>query len=289
MNPYTKFITDYERLIREAKKLPLGGLPPAPRPNLAFDAPRVLVFSPHPDDECIIGGLALRLMREARVNVLNVAVTQGSNKARQAERFAELENACHHLGFGLVATGATGLEKINPKTREQDPAHWNRCVEIIAGILVKNRPRAILLPHDQDWNSTHVGTHHLVMDALQRMPVEFECALFETEYWAPMATPNLMVEIAANDLADMVGALTFHIGEVERNPYHVSVAAWMYDNVRRAEIVGGQGCAAPDFTFATIYRLRKWWQGRVANVLKAGKFLSKAQNPGELFQIANLQ
>lgn len=283
MNPYNKFVTDFARLANDAKALPLGDLPPAPRPDLAFDAPRVLIFSPHPDDECIIGGLALRLMREVRMNVLNVAVTLGSNKARQAGRLAELEDACHYLGFGLVATGAAGLEKITPKTREQEPAHWAACVHVIADILANNQPKVILFPHEQDWNDTHIGTHHLVMDALGKMPVEFECHLVETEYWAPMSAPNLMVEISAADLGDLISALTFHVGEVKRNPYHVSVPAWMQDNVRRAEIVGGQGGAAPDFTFATIYRWRKWSQGRVTNVLKAGKFLSKAQNPGELF------
>ena len=30
------------------------------------DAPRALIFSPHPDDECIIGGLALRLHARSR-------------------------------------------------------------------------------------------------------------------------------------------------------------------------------------------------------------------------------
>jgi len=282
MNPYAQFISGYEQLLNEAKNLPLGGLPPARRPDLAADAPRVLIFSPHPDDECIIGGLALRLMREARMNVLNVAVTQGSNKARQPERLAELQDACRHLGFGLVPTGSGGLEKINPSTREQDPAHWAGCVKVIADLMVNHQPRAILFPHDQDWNSTHVGTHFLVMDALQKMPVEFQCYLVETEYWAPMAAPNLMVEISAADLADLIGALTFHVGEVKRNPYHVSVPAWMYDNVRRAEIVGGQGTAAPDFTFATIYRLRKWAQGRRNNVLTRGRFFSKADNTGDL-------
>jgi hypothetical protein len=34
------------------------------------------------------GGLAVRLRREARMEVINVAVTQGSRKDRQAERFA---------------------------------------------------------------------------------------------------------------------------------------------------------------------------------------------------------
>jgi N-acetylglucosamine malate deacetylase 1 len=287
MNPYAKFITDYERLLKEAKTLPLGGLPPAPRPDLAPDAPCALIFSPHPDDECIIGGLALRLMREARMNVFNIAVTQGSNKSRQAERFAELRAACQYLGFGLVATGATGLEKITPKTREQDPAHWTACVSVIAGILTTHQPKVIFFPHEQDWNGTHIGTHYLVMDALRKMPSAFECHVIETEYWAPMTTPNLMVEISAADLGDLISALTFHVGEVKRNPYHISVPAWMQDNVRRAEIVGGQGAAAPDFMFSTVCRLRKWSQGCVTSVLKGGKFLSKTQNPGELFCVKN--
>ena len=60
----------------------------------------------------------------------------------------------------------------------------------------------------------------------------------------------------------MMAALSCHVGEVQRNPYHLLVPAWMQDNVRRGgELVGGQGGAAPDFTFATLYRLRRWVDG----------------------------
>src|SRR5215212_7772826 len=99
MNPYQQFVNEYARLAAEGKRWPLGGFPNFPRPQLAADAPKVLIFSPHPDDEVIIGGLALRLLREAKWNVLNVAVTQGSNKARQAERLAELRACCECIGF----------------------------------------------------------------------------------------------------------------------------------------------------------------------------------------------
>ncbi len=283
MTPYHKFTDDLARVVGEAKKFPLGGHKPAPRPDLSFDAPRALIFSPHPDDECIIGGLALRLMRESRMNVINVAVTQGSNPARQAERFTELENACHYLGFGIAATGANGLERINSQTRTEDPAYWAECVTVIARILTEHQPRVILFPHDADWNSTHIGTHHLVMEALKRMPVEFECYAVETEFWGQMSTPNLMVEITPADLADLLAALSFHVGEVKRNPYHALVPAWMMDNVRRAELVGGQGSAAPDFTFATIYRARKWSQGRLTNFFAGGKFSSNAATLEHLF------
>src|SRR5437867_2114280 len=100
MNPYKQFVSDFARLVNEGKSWPLGNLEPPPRPAIAADAPKALFFAPHPDDECIVGGLALRLMREARMNVINVAVTQGSKKERQAERYRELEGACRYLGFG---------------------------------------------------------------------------------------------------------------------------------------------------------------------------------------------
>ena len=57
------------------------------------------------------------------MNLLNVAVTQGSKEERQAERLRELQAACQYIGFGLIPTGPNGLEMINPKTRQQDTAH----------------------------------------------------------------------------------------------------------------------------------------------------------------------
>ncbi len=282
MTPYNQFISSLARLVEDAKSLPLGGFAPLRRPVLKPDAPRVLIFSPHPDDECVIGGLALRLMRESGFRAVNIAVTQGSNKARQSGRWNELKAACDFLGFELVATAPGGLEKITPKAREQESAHWSNCVKIIADILAAQKPRVILFPHERDWNGTHIGTHHLVMDALKVLPPAFECFLVETEFWGQMSDPNLMVESSAEDLADLMAALSFHVGEVKRNPYHVTVPSWMMDNVRRAEVVGGQGSAAPDFMFATNYRLQKWALGRLNPVLSGGKFLSKSQNPASL-------
>src|SRR5205823_11876171 len=112
----------------------------------------------------------------------------------------------------------------------------------------------------------------------------FECYLIETEFWGQMTHPNLMVEISEEDLADMITATSFHVGEVKRNPYHLLLPAWMLDNVRRgAELVGGQGAVAPDFTFAALYRLRQWREGKIVEVLKAGKFVAASANVGDLF------
>src|SRR6266699_6040135 len=110
MNPYPQFVSEYARLIKEGRKLPLGNFKALVRPDIPEEALKALFFAPHPDDECIVGGLALRLMREARMNVINVAITLGSKKERQAERLRELRGACEYIGFNVTTTGAGGLE-----------------------------------------------------------------------------------------------------------------------------------------------------------------------------------
>ena len=287
MNPYLNLVSEMARVSQDGKSLPLGGFAPAPQPFPAPEGPRALIFAPHPDDECIIGGLPLRLLREGRMNVVNIAVTQGSSKVRQAERWQELQAACAYLGFGLEQTLPNGIEKVNVRTREQEPMYWWQSVEIIADALSRHEPRVIFFPHEHDWNSTHIGTHFLVMDALRTMPAEFNCFLVETEFWGAMTTPNLMVESSAADVADLMAGTSFHVGEVKRNPYHLSLPAWMQDNVRRGgELVGGQGGAAPDFTFATLYRLRRWSHGRAEKVFEGGRLLACSADPAGLFAAA---
>jgi LmbE family N-acetylglucosaminyl deacetylase len=283
MNPYQPFVEAQARLLKEGKALPLGGLPALPWRQPAGDAPVAVVFSPHPDDECIIGGLALRLLREAGMRVINVAVTQGSNRERQAARWQELKNACDWIGFGLEQTAPNGLEKINPKTRQTDPNHWSNAVKVIGATLAKHLPRVIFCPHEHDWNSTHIGTHFLVMDALRTLPAAFQSVLIETEFWGQMVAPNLMVESSPEQVAALLAALSFHVGEVQRNPYHLRLPAWMMDNVRRgAELVGGQGGAAPDYAFATLYRTRLWKNGSLEEAYAGGRRIGAGESPAQV-------
>jgi LmbE family N-acetylglucosaminyl deacetylase len=280
LNPCRNFVLGLARLFRDGKKL---------RPDVRKKSsrrsngpgPTALIFSPHPDDECIVGGLALRLLREAKWDVINVALTLGGKRERRAQRLRELQNACGFLGFGLIPLG---LEKINPITRQKNRRHWLAAVGQVKDVLKANKPRVIFFPHERDGHSTHVGAHFLVLDALKKMPRSFECFTVETEFWGQMTEPNLLVESGVEDTGDLVAALACHAGEMRRNPYHARLPAWMLDNVRRAELVGGQGGALPDFTFGTIYRLRKWSHGRLTNVLRRGKFLPRSKNPAGLFR-----
>jgi N-acetylglucosamine malate deacetylase 1 len=294
MNPYHDYIRALAASLTTAKELPLGGFPPCPGPRPAADAPAALLFSPHPDDECITGLLPLRLMREAGWRIINIPVTHGSRAERRAERHDELRRACAFLGWEWAERLPDGsfifqsLEKMGGDFpivgKENTHLFQSLEKEEVITLLTRTRPAAIFVPHAADGNTRHIATHHLVMAALAAMPTALDCQLIETEFWGAMPDPNLMVEGDVTLVADLVAATSFHIKEVQRNPYHRLLPAWLLDNVRRgAELVGGQGQAAPDFLFATLYRHRHWTGGQLKNQRTAPAFCALTDNPRELF------
>ncbi len=286
MNPYKTLVSEYARFAREGKNYPLGEFAFPEVPIIPQDAPKVLIFAPHPDDETLVSGLSLRLLRQSKWRVIDVPVTLGSNKNRQQERLNELKNCCKYLGFEVFEVAPNGFEKVNCSTRNQFPQVWGEMVTRISEILTIHKPKVIFLPHNNDWNSTHVGTHFLITDALKYMPFEFDCYTVETEYWGAMYNPDLMAELDEDMVSDIVTALTFHVGEVNRNPYHLSLPAWFIDNTRRgSELVGGQGAKAPGFIFSTLYRVRKWKNGAMEKYYDGGKFLPIEENPSSLFSV----
>ena len=214
-----------------------------------------LVFAPHPDDECIVGALPLRLQQEAGWRVSNVAVTLGSNAERREARWAELVDACGVLGFDCIRVGEDGLSDVRADTVNDEH------VQALAALLTQHRPALVLAPHALDDNPSHRGVHRVVVEAIAAARLDTVLAL--TEFWSTQAEPNALVQTNVADTARLIAALERHTGEIERNPYHLRLPAFLADAVRRGgELVLGAGEEVPDFAFATLYRLVAYRAGQ---------------------------
>lgn len=265
-----------EHLTRFAALL---GSPPdrhaAPAPEASSQpSGHCLIFAPHPDDECIVGALPLRLQQEAGWRVSNVAVTLGSNAARREARWAELLDACAVLGFDCLRVGESGLSDVRADAIKPEQ------VDALAALLTEQRPALVLAPHADDDNPSHRGVHRLVVDAIAAAKVDTVLAM--TEFWSTQPAPNALVETNLADTARLIAALERHAGEIARNPYHLRLPAFLADSVRRGgELVLGAGEAPPDIAFATLYRLVAYRAGRPAGdlprrVFTADRALSSA-------------
>ncbi|MFZ0960994.1 MAG: PIG-L family deacetylase [Terriglobia bacterium] len=238
---------------------------------------KIVICSPHPDDEALVGALPLRLSRECGASVINFAITLGSDPGQRARRWRELKAACSVLGFDLTLPNLPwGLDHVNLENRRNHPQDWAAKVRALSVALEQERPDAVFAPHAEDFNTTHIGTHYLVVDAMSdylertgRRPLPF----LQTEFWHPNSRPNLLVGVSPEDEAILIMAAAEHGGEVRRNPYHLRHPSRMIENVcRGAKIIGGQGGAAPDFPFAELYRL----------VFVAGKNLVEPRTGGRV-------
>lgn len=269
---FSEWLAYLQRLLEavdSGKGIPLGpspGLPAPPAVSAARPAPtRVAYCAPHPDDESLSGALAVRLRLEQGARVTNVAVTLGSDPNQRERRRRELESACRVLGFDLVIPGLAsscppmGFDRVNTAAREAEPEEWARSVQALAAIFDREQPEAVFAPHASDFNRTHVGTHQLVLDALDvhlsRQPGA-SVILIETEYWHQLAEPNLLVAVTPDIAAIQMTAAAEHGGEMARAPFHLLHPCRLLDNARRgSEVVGGQGKPAQPFAFAELYRV----------------------------------
>jgi len=245
---------------------PLAAQPAAAGAESAQPAPLALVFAPHPDDECIVGALPLRLRQEAGWRVTNIAVTLGSKQGRRAERWTEVGAACDVLDFDLRLLAADGFEQVKPEAAAARTPQWQEQVRLVAELLAAEKPALILAPHAGDGIPTHIGVHLLVTEAL--IQARIATVVAHTEFWATQPSPTTLIETGQRDTARLVRALACHQGEIARNPYHLRLPAWMADNVRRGgELLAGAGEAPPDFAFGTLYRLTRWADGAPAGDL----------------------
>ncbi len=275
MNNFKEFVKDTAEVLRNSQDIPLGALEFPPVIPRGSDAPVGMIFSPHPDDECINGGLALRLFRESGFRIINVPITLGSDLERRAARRIELENACRYLGFGVMFPAENGFENITPKAREDDREKWRFAVSKIFDLINRLKPKVLFFPHANDRHPTHCATNLLVLDALQKMPNDFLCITAESEFWQAMEKPDCLIELSEEIVGDLVSALSFHVGEVSRNPYHLTFPSWLIDNVRRgSEIVGEAGSESQNFLFGVLHKISIFKDGALQPMFEQGKFLS---------------
>lgn len=293
---WLNYLSQMIKVVDAGRAIPLGPsaeplTPPAVSALSPASGPEKLVLcAPHPDDEAISGSLALRLLRESGASVTSVAVTLGRDKGQQKRRLREVQSACRALGFEfLLAHPPNGFDDVAEDSRREQPEAWREKVNALREIFDRERPDAVMAPHADDFNTTHVGTHWLVRDALGehleqsgRGPV----LLIETETWHQIEKPNLMVGLAPELVAAQLVGIAEHGDEMRRNPYHLLHPCRLMDNIRRgSEVVGGQGAAARDFPFAEIYNLALM-KGRERLAAPPGGCII---DPGEKFSLASLK
>ena len=230
-------VSHYTQLSAQSSVLPL---PPLVKPSGLSEKPQVVILAPHPDDECLMAGAALRMQEEWNAQVTVVPYSYGSDPGRRTARAQELKDALGVLGFDLYDPRKnTKLDKITE-------------IEFLEA-MKKLKPEIIFSPHARDFHPAHIAAHDTVALFLSqttgRLPI-----WIQTEYWQALESPNVFVPLRPDQVIRIGEALMKHVGEVSRNPYHLRLPAWYIDQARRAQEIIPSPSAA-QFIFGQLFRI----------------------------------
>jgi LmbE family N-acetylglucosaminyl deacetylase len=152
------------------------------------EAREVLVFAPHPDDECIgCGGILALLARHAAVNIKVVLITNGDGGANSPEpdmgprRENEMKKALSILGIEQLEClrYPDGRFELN-----------NEFINRIDSILTSFKPQWVLLPSPIDYHKDHLLASNVISSqCLSHQNIE-KLIFYET--WCPVPATHTL-------------------------------------------------------------------------------------------------
>jgi len=123
---------------------------------------RVLVFSPHPDDETIgVGGYIAQSIRNG-ADVRIVLVTNGNYRHKEAIRYAEFKKATSILGVP-----ETSLVFLNFPDHSLQTINQTILEAALQVQIDQFHPHIIIYPHPQDYNRDHAAIGKAVTAILE--------------------------------------------------------------------------------------------------------------------------
>lgn len=185
-----------------------------------FENSKILVLSPHPDDDILGCGGTLRLLKQAESEIRIIYLTDGQlgfndNKKRAAREREELsrrreqeaKKAAASLGisdliFWRYKDSSLALHKTNQRLM----------VEQISGF----KPDMIFAPSFLDNNPDHMETAKILAEALRSIE-KYNPQVYSYEIWSPVFANKLVVIDSV--AADKFSALKFHESQMKSRNY----------------------------------------------------------------------
>lgn len=151
---------------------------------------RLLLLSPHPDDDLIgCGGLMCRALSEGAL-VRVVYVTDGARGGDSSQRRREVA-ACREMCRVEFGTTFEAIFLEHPELAIQR----RKLQQEIVSLMVEDPPTCFLAPHAGDNHRDHLEVHGVARDLRPRLAQE-HCLTLGYEVWSTL-NPGAFVDISA--------------------------------------------------------------------------------------------
>jgi LmbE family N-acetylglucosaminyl deacetylase len=178
---------------------------------------RIMILSPHPDDDVIGCGGVIRKAVQNGAEIKVVYLTDGrfGNNSYSEEELVKVRKAEALDGLRVLGCGDAVFFD-NPDMGLQVD---EKNVDKLHGLLEEFRPTALFIPSFHEMPPDHQITAHLAAHALKRYEGNVQC--YGYEVWVPLI-PSILVDIT--DVIDnKVEAIRQHRSQVAISDYSVKI------------------------------------------------------------------
>ncbi len=193
---------------------------------------KILIFSPHPDDETLgCSGFLLKLKKEGHqlswVIFTEISEDGGWQKQHIKRKKSQIKKITNEYSFNNVFEFGYA-----PGTLDKVPI--SEIIFKIKKVLSKLKPELILLPHHADIHTDHQVSHQAIMSSSKNFRNKFIKTILayetlsETEFSAPIPEnaflPNYYVDITKN-MKKKLEIMKVYSEEVMKDPYPRSISS----------------------------------------------------------------
>lgn len=166
---------------------------------------RVLVLSPHPDDDIIGCGGAIHIYHKMGAEITVAYITDGrkGNPGYDEDDLVRLRK--EEAGKAAAVIGVDRLIFLD--NRDSELVASPKTVKEISGILADLEPEAVFLPFLMDNHPDHMATNDIFVEASRAYGREIMC--YGYEVWTPLSVPNCVIDITV-EMPKKVDALKQH-------------------------------------------------------------------------------
>lgn len=187
---------------------------------------RILIISPHPDDEAICsGGLIMRAKKEgAEVFVLYMATGTSrqfvNGETLEIDRMNEAERASVYGGF-KYAIGFTGI------STKVDTLAQKQLIETIEDMVLDFKPNIVVIPYRNSYSQDHRAVAEACISAFRPIPKslhpqpEMILEMEEPTTWPQASSPNFYVDITEH-LEEKMALYACHASQLTQDPQYRS-------------------------------------------------------------------
>lgn len=198
-----------------------------------------LHLASHPDDEVLGAPATLMALRDSGWRVINVCCSLG-RPAQEVRRRGELTESCRLAGFELRVPDPP----LRISSGDDRAAARAALLRLVAAELDSSRPQLVFSPSPHDRHPAHELVGSAVRDVLAHRGGDLRWWMWGL--WASLPFPTLGVPFDAARLEEIVGVLSAHRGELERNDYRRLLAGRAEMNAAVGpELIFGFGTEAP--------------------------------------------